>query len=96
MLDKVDKVAEMGVKNPKEDYTDVTLAVGDTFLDDFSGMVPPPTQEEQIQEDQIQEEQKQEGPKIGRTNIGSANIGRTNIRRNKFRKNKQEAQIQEE
>ena len=43
MLDKVDKVAEMGVKNPKEDYTDVTLAVGDTFLDDFSGMVPPPT-----------------------------------------------------
>ena len=65
MLDKVDKVAEMGVKNPKEDYTDVTLAVGDTFLDDFSGMVPPPTQEEQIQEDQIQEEQKQEGPNFG-------------------------------
>ena len=74
MLDKVDKVAEMGVKNPKEDYTDVTLAVGDTFLDDFSGMVPPPTQEEQIQEDQIQEEQK---------------IGRTKYRKRKYSKNKQ-------
>ena len=32
MLDKVDKVAEMGVKITKEDYADVTLAIGDTFF----------------------------------------------------------------
>ena len=34
---EVDKVANMMVKIPNEDFTDVTLAIGDTYGDDGRG-----------------------------------------------------------
>ena len=34
---EVDKVANMMVKIPNEDFTDVTLAIGDIFGDDVRG-----------------------------------------------------------
>ena len=34
---EIGKVADMGVKIPTEDFTDVTFAIGDTYGDDVRG-----------------------------------------------------------